>query len=224
MPTNKPISFTAVAFDLDGVLIDTEPVFTEAVKRFLLPRGLPFDADFMHTMMGTPAAQSLPRFREHFRLSEPLEQIGRECGELFFQALGENTGPLMPGVRELLDALARRAVPACIATSSGVDFLRRVFGPHGLLDRFAFVLTCEDVRRGKPFPDVYDLAAERFRVPPADMLVFEDSPNGLRAAKAAGATCIVVPHSLTPRHLLDEADLIVPGLHAQELHQALGWL
>lgn len=219
-----PLEFRAVAFDLDGILIDTEPIFAEAVRRFLEPRGIPFDPAFMPTMMGTPAAQVLPRFRDHFRLKESVEQIAQECKEHFMSVLGDRAGPLMPGVTQLLDELKQRQVPCCIATSSGREFVRRVFGPHGLLDRFQFVLTCEDVARGKPFPDVYELAASRFGIVPPQMLVFEDSPNGVRAAKAAGAACIVVPHSHTPRHLIEGADLIVPSLHSDELHRALGWL
>jgi len=213
----------AVAFDLDGILVDTEPIFVQAVKRFLEPRRLEFDADFMHTMMGTPAAQSLPRFREHFRLRDSIESIAVECKTLFFDVLGEAPGPLMPGVGEIIEALAARDIPFGIATSSGSEFVRRVFGPHGFLPRFRFVLTCEDVTHGKPSPEVYQLAAARHGVRPEEMLVFEDSPNGLRAAKAAGATCVVVPHEHTPRHLLEGADLIVPSLHSAELHAALGW-
>ena len=219
-----PLQFCAVAFDLDGLLIDTEPIFAAAVRRFLDRRGLDYDAEFIHhAMMGTPASQSLPRFREHFRLPEALEDINEECTELFFEVLGDQPGPLMPGVTSLLDRLARRQTPFCIATSSGSEFVRRVFGPHGLLERFRFVLTCEDVKRGKPFPDVYELAAKRFRCPIQELLVFEDSPNGLRAAKAAGASCVIVPHALTPPHLLTEADAVVPSLESPELMLALEW-
>jgi HAD superfamily hydrolase (TIGR01509 family) len=218
-----PLSFQAVAFDLDGLLIDTEPVFTEAVRRYLDRRGLPFDAEIMHAMMGTPAAQSLPRFREHYCLADPLETIAAEAKNHFFDVLGDRPGTLMPGVVAFLDELRHRKVRFCIATSSGPEFVRRVFGPHGLLDRFDFVLTCDDVKRGKPSPDVYQLAASRFPVEPKDMLVFEDSPNGLRAAKAAGARCVVVPHDGTPRHLLGGADAVVPSLEAAELRQLLGW-
>jgi HAD superfamily hydrolase (TIGR01509 family) len=220
MPLLNP---RAVAFDLDGILVDTEPIFVEAIRRYLAPRGLAFDAEFMHTMMGAPAAQSVPRFRERYRLSDSIEVIAMECRDLFVKALGDQPGPLMPGVHEIVTGLRERQVPFCIATSSGSEFVRRVFGPHGLLDHFHFVLTCEDVKRGKPHPEVYELAATRFAIAPDDMLVFEDSPNGLRAAKAAGARCVVVPHQHTPLHLLDEADLIVPGLNSDELRAALGW-
>lgn len=219
----RPIRFKAVAFDLDGILIDTEPIFGEAVRRFLDRRRLEFDAEFMHTMMGTPAAQSLPRFRERFQLPEPLEIIAREARDLFFEVLGDRPGPLMPGVATFLEQLRQRRTPFCIATSSGPDFVRTVFGPHGLLDRFDFILTCDDVKRGKPFPDVYQLAAKRFSVAAGEMLVFEDSPNGFRAAKAAGASCVVVPHAGTPRYLLEGADAIVPSLESAELRRLLGW-
>ncbi len=218
-----PLEFRAVAFDLDGILIDTEPIFAESVRRFLEPRQIAFDPAFMPTMMGTPAVQVLPKFREYFGLRESVEEIARECKEHFLAALGNRAGPLMPGVTQLLDELGRRRVPFGIATSSSREFVQRVFAPHGLLDRFQFVLTCEDVSRGKPFPDVYELAASRFGISPQQMLVFEDSPNGVRAAKSAGAPCIVVPHSHTPRHLIEGADLIVPSLHSDELYRALGW-
>jgi HAD superfamily hydrolase (TIGR01509 family) len=212
-----------VAFDLDGILIDTEPIFAEAVKRFLDRRGLRFEPVVMHRMMGTPAAQSLPIFRDHYELTETIESIGQECKAHFFDALGDEPGPLMPGVGELLHQLRARAIPFCIATSSKPEFVRAVFGPHGFLDYFHFVLTCDDVRRGKPHPDVYELAADRFAIDPAEMLVFEDSPNGVRAAKTAGARCIAVPHAHTPRPLIADADHVVPGLHSEELQVLLGW-
>lgn len=212
-----PWRYRAVAFDLDGLLIDTEPIFTETVRRFLAKRRLQFDAEFMRTMMGTPAAQSLPRFREHFRLPETVAAIDLECRDLFLDALGDRPGPLLPGARELVKLLHERRVPIAICTSSGREFVQRVFGPHGLLDDFDFVLTCDDVQRGKPFPDVYELAATRFGVSTAEMIVLEDSPNGLRAAKSAGARCIVIPHGLTPVRRLEAADAIVPSLDSAEL-------
>ncbi len=224
MPDDSfPWRYRAVAFDLDGLLIDTEPVFSEAVRRYLDRRGLAFDPEILHVMMGSPAVQTLPRFREHYNLTDPLETIGIECKDLFFEVLGDEPGPLMPGVVALLERLQERQIPFCIATSSGSEFVERVFGPHGLLDRFRFVLTCENVSRGKPHPEVYELAARRFDIPASEMVVLEDSPNGLRAAKAAGAKCVVVPHAQTPRDRLHAADLIAASLECARLAAALGW-
>src|SRR5262249_57045895 len=101
--------------------------------------------------------------------------------------------PLLPGAAELLGRLAGRGVPVAVATSSPRVHVDRVLGPHRLVERFGFILTCEDVRRGKPDPEIYRKAAERFGCTPGEMVVLEDSPNGLKAAKAAGARCVVIP-------------------------------
>jgi len=215
-------SVEAVAFDLDGTLVDTEPIFSEAVRRLLARRGIDFDAAFMASIMGTPAAEALPRFCARFRLADPAA-LAEECRELFADLLGARPAPLMPGAAELLARLRSARRPAAIATSSGPEFVERVFGPHGLMERFDFVLTCADVVRGKPAPEVYEKAAARFGVEPSRMLVLEDSPNGLRAAKAAGARCVVVPHAQTPSNELAEADAVVPSLASAELRQILGF-
>jgi beta-phosphoglucomutase-like phosphatase (HAD superfamily) len=92
-----------------------------------------------------------------------------------------------------------------------------MFGPHGLLDRFAFVLTAEDVKQGKPHPEIFETAARRFGVAAAEVLVVEDSIHGIRAAKAAGALVALVPHAHTPAADRSEADLVVASLTAPEL-------
>jgi beta-phosphoglucomutase-like phosphatase (HAD superfamily) len=100
--------------------------------------------------------------------------------------------------------------------------VRRVLEPHDLLGRFAFVLTAEDVTNGKPAPEIYEKAAARLGHPAGEMIVLEDSPNGIRAAKAAGARCIAVPHALVPLEDLAGADAVVPSLETPLVHQLLG--
>ena len=218
----SPGTVRAVVFDLDGLLIDTEPVFREAATRLLAGHGIPPDPAFMQAIMGVPGRDALPRFRDHFRLTVPLEEVERGYRHFFFEVLQSGPAPLMPGAAELLAALEACRIPKVIATSSGRDYVRVVFGPHGLLDRFAFVLTCEDVTHGKPHPEVYELAARRLGLPPADVLVLEDSPVGMRAAKAAGCRCVVVPHEHTPRADLVPADAVVESLAASELWRMIG--
>jgi beta-phosphoglucomutase-like phosphatase (HAD superfamily) len=91
-----------------------------------------------------------------------------------------------------------------------------------VLDHFDFILTCDDVTLGKPHPEVYQKAAARLNLRPDDMLVLEDSPNGLRAAKGAGARCAVVPHHLVPREELVGADAILTSLEEPRLWNWLG--
>jgi HAD superfamily hydrolase (TIGR01509 family) len=211
-----------VVFDLDGTLIDTEWVFVEAARRLLAGRGIPFDAEFMAGILGTPASNSLPLFIQHFGLPETMEAITAEYKRFFLETLDADHAPLMPGARDLLDRLDTLGLPKAIATSSGRAYVRQMFGPHGLLDRFAFVLTAEDVTHGKPHPEIFETAARRFGVEPAEMLVIEDSIHGIRAAKAAGAIVVLVPHAHTPETDRAEANLVVSSLTAPELWALCG--
>jgi pseudouridine-5'-monophosphatase len=202
----------AVAFDLDGLLIDSEPVFLVAARQVLARRGLEFDAAFMASLMGLPGRDALPRFRERFRLPDAVETIATEYRAAFYEAAAGRLIPLRPGARELVERLRAAGTRLAIATSSQRAYVDRVFRPHGFIDRFDFVLTCDDVDCGKPSPDIFLLAAEVLAVPPAELVVFEDSPNGVRAAKAAGACCVAVPQSHTPDEAVSMADLVVRSL------------
>ncbi|HEX4591314.1 MAG TPA: HAD-IA family hydrolase, partial [Gemmataceae bacterium] len=155
---------------------------------------------------------ALPRFRDRYRITEAIEILAAEYKADFLAALDGKHPPLMTGAAELIARLERCGIPKAIATSSSREYVTTIFGPHGLLDRFAFVLTCDDVTHGKPHPEVYLLAAERFNFPPPAVVVLEDSVNGLRAAKAAGCRCVVVPHAQTPRDELMTADLVASRL------------
>lgn len=168
-----------------------------------------------------PGRQALPIFREHYALNESVEELATECRAHFYDVLGTQPPPLLPGVLELLDRLEVRGIPKAIATSSRSVYVKRVLTPHGLLDRFSFVLTSDDVTLGKPHPEIYQKAAARFGHEPSAMLVLEDSPNGLRAAKGAGARCIVVPHDLVPRNEITEADAVLASLRDPRLEEIL---
>lgn len=212
----------AIVFDLDGLLVDTEPIFAEVARRVLQRRGLTLVPEVLHGMIGTPARQALRVFGDHYALPDAVEDLMAECSELFFVVLGDKPAPLMPGALELLDRLERNDLPKAIATSSRADYVKKILAPHAVLDRFSFVLTADDVVRGKPSPDIYQKAAGRLGCPPSQVLVLEDSVNGLKAAKAAGAWCMVVPHALIRRDCLDAADAILSSLADPRLLAFLG--
>src|SRR5438552_18719319 len=109
----------------------------------------------MASIMGIPGRDALPLFRDRFQLAATLDELADEYKREFIAALRGGPPPLMPGAAELLDRLERRSVPKAMATSSSREYVDAVFGPHGLLDHFAFVLTCDDVTHGKPHPEVY---------------------------------------------------------------------
>jgi HAD superfamily hydrolase (TIGR01509 family) len=120
----------------------------------------------------------------------------------------------MPGLIELLDAIDARGLRRAVATSSPGFYAPVALQEIGAADGFVAIVTGDSVARGKPAPDIYLAAAAALALPPALCLALEDSPNGVRSAKAAGMRCIAVPNELSVELDLSEADAILPSLGA----------
>jgi len=118
----------------------------------------------------------------------------------------------MPGVVELLDRLKAAELPIAVATSALREYADFVLTRLDILHRFRFVLTSEDISRGKPDPEVYLLASERLDLSPSQIMVLEDSANGCRAAVAAGAFTVAVPNRHTAKHDFSGAQFIAETL------------
>lgn len=206
-----PAPIQAAVFDLDGLLVNTEELYQHVGSELLRRRGKTFGPDLLDAMMGRPPAVSLAIMIEWHGLADTVETLAAETGAIFAGLLDERLEP-MPGAVDLVDALAGRGLPRGVATSSGPAFAHDVLGRVGLLDRFAFVLTSADVVNGKPDPEICLAAAARLGVEPAEMIVFEDSHNGCRAAVAAGAVVVAVPGGHSRRHDFTGARLVADSL------------
>jgi HAD superfamily hydrolase (TIGR01509 family) len=214
------VAIRAVVFDLDGLMFDTEALFFRVAGEMLAARGKRFTPEIMRAMMGRRAVEAGLAFKTLAGLDEPVESLMAEARERFFAEMDAAVHPT-PGLFALLDHLHRRGLPLAVATSSRRSYAERLLRGHGLYDRFAFLLTSEDVERGKPDPEIYRKAAERFGQPAASVLVLEDSPAGVAAAKGAGAFAVAIPHEHSPAEGLADADLIVPRLDDPALLAAL---
>ena len=189
----------AVAFDLDGLLVNTEELYQHVGTELLRRRGHSIEPDLLDAMMGRPQQVSLKIMIEWHGLTDTIEMLATETGEIFVSLLDTQLRT-MPGAMELLDLLDARGIARGVATSSGPDFAHDVLGRMGIRDRFAFVLTSADVTHGKPHPEIYRTAAQRLAVDPGAMLVLEDSQAGCKAAVAAGAVAVAVPGGHSRRH------------------------
>ncbi|KRR28538.1 HAD family hydrolase [Bradyrhizobium lablabi] len=188
----------AVLLDMDGTLLDTEKVYFESLIAALAAGGYTDDAAALcHAMVGLPGPACEAMLLDRYGADFPLADINRA-----FLAnrdrLMEAGLPLKSGTLELLDALAAADCPMAIVTSSS----RRTAEAHltlaGIRERFETVLTCDDVARGKPSPDLYLLAASRLGASPGSCVAIEDSNHGVTAAHAAGAITIMVPDMAPP--------------------------
>jgi HAD superfamily hydrolase (TIGR01509 family) len=201
----------AVVFDLDGLMFDTEALFYRVSCDALAARGKSFTNEMMQAMIGRRAVDAAHAWKTLAGLDEPAETLLADVRQRFFALVDTAVHPT-PGLIVLLDHLAHRGLPLAVATSSRREYADRLLTQHGLLQRFQFILASEDVTRGKPDPEIYRLAAERFAVPPSSVLVLEDSPAGLAAAKGAGAFAVGVPHEHSTAQALHDADMVVSRL------------
>ena len=206
---NGPLQ--AVAFDLDGLLVNTEELYQDVGAELLRRRGKVFGEDLLDAMMGRPERVSLATMIEWHSLDDTIETLSAETHEIFATLLETRLRP-MPGAVALVESLVAKGIPRGVATSSGPAFAHDVLGRVGLLDKFAFVLTSADVTNGKPHPEIYRTAAGRLAVSPEDMLVLEDSQAGCRAAVAAGAVAVAVPGGHSRRHDFAGARFIADSL------------
>jgi len=182
----------AVVFDMDGLMFNTEDLYNIVGERLLQKRGQRFTNELKLAMMGLPGPQAFEVMRSRCGLSDSVESLKQETDEIFVDLLPKEIQK-MPGLDSLLQLVEQQKLPKAVATSSQRKFATRALGFFDLEPRFEFVLTGDDVERGKPNPDVYLLAAKNLSVEPQQMLVLEDSLIGSRAAKAAGAITIAVP-------------------------------
>lgn len=194
----------AALFDLDGVLIDTEPVYTriwnDIEKHF--PTG---KENFAQIIKGSTLPKILNTYfrpEDHAAIVAMLEEA-EETMEY----------PLFPDTIPFLQRLRTAGIPAAIVTSSNDRKMDRLFAMyHGFRDYFASVVTDSRVRHSKPDPEGYLLGASDLSTDPADCVVFEDSFNGLKAGRAAGCTVIGLSTTNPARSLTDLADIVVPSL------------
>ena len=206
-----PERISAVAFDLDGLMFNTEHVFARAADNMLSRRGLETPPDLLRRMMGRRPPEGMRIMRELCGIRDSVEDLQAEAFAEFFDLLDEHLEP-MPGLFELLGLLESLEIPRAVATSSPRDYQLDLMSRVELLPRFAFALTAEDVQNGKPHPEIYLTAAARHGVSASELLVFEDSEAGTNAAAAAGAFVISVPHEHSRSHNFENASRIAESL------------
>ena len=199
--------FAAILFDNDGVLVDTEGFYFQANREALARFGVALDRESYVDLFLRASRGAWDRLRERGVGEREIDEARAARDRRYQELLGEGD-LLLPGVAAGLAALAGRFRMA-IVTSSEPEPFAAVHARAGILHHFELALTREQYERAKPEPEPYLRAVERLRVPRERCLVVEDSERGLRAAKAAGLACWIVPSELTRGGAFEDADAVL---------------
>jgi HAD superfamily hydrolase (TIGR01509 family) len=213
----------AVILDFDGLILDTETPVFEAWRAAFRGHGHELSLDDWQHSLGTNGGfDPMARLVDLTSGAVDGDAVKHEVQEANRRAC--DAQPLLPGVEALLVDAERLGLGRAVASSSSRSWVLGWLARHGIGERFQVVCGRDDVARVKPAPDLFLLAAERLGVPPAACLVFEDSPNGMRAARAAGMACVAVPNTLTRQLSLPDPDLVVASLAERPLAAILAEL
>lgn len=203
----------AVIFDLDGLILDSERPIRDAVVEVVAALGFEMLEDFYATLIGVPGPECDLMVRDYFGADFPFDTYFENSNAKIAEALARGIA-LKSGVREILSHLETRATPLALATSSSRRYVERQLNDNKLMPFFRTVATRDDVKRGKPHPDLFLKASADLGIPPGRCLVLEDSHNGVRAAHAAGCVPIMVPDLLQVTDEMRALCLtIAPDLH-----------
>ena len=205
--------FTAFVFDMDGVLLDTEPLYKQAMHQACEDLGFEMTHELHNAQIGIPHDAGNKMMLKAFGEDFPIA-LYNEYTHKTMRALTAGDVPVKPGARELIDQLNSRDIPVAVATSTSSPIAPERLKRAGLYDKFSAVVTRSDVTHGKPHPEPFLTAAQRLKVDPTTCIALEDSHNGIRSAHAAGMRPIMVPDLLAPIPEIEALCLaVMPSLH-----------
>jgi len=195
-PPRRPAALRAVLFDMDGLLVDSEPLWFEVERAVMARLGGQWGEADQRALIGGSLDRTVSWLLAKAAAPASREDVARWLVDEMAALILARGLPLQPGAGPLLAALDAVGVPCALVTASSRAIMDAVLTVTGL--SFDVTVCGEDVRRGKPDPEPYLLAAARLGVPAAGCVVLEDSPTGIAAARAAGCPVIAVPSVPVP--------------------------
>ena len=210
-------AFDAVIFDLDGVLLDSEPIYLGATNSVLALEGKYLSPEENARYIGVRFRDMLADIIPKMGLAYDADYYIEETREAVLRAFG---GPLdpPPGARELIERLADHDVPRAVGSSSVHAWVEQILTNLGVRQHFPIIVGGDDVAHGKPAPDIFLRCSELLGVPPEHCAVIEDSANGVLAARRAGMTPIGLRTASTATLVLEGCLAVVDSFHEAAGH------
>lgn len=188
---HRPVS--GVLFDMDGVILDTEKLYTRFWQEAAQALGYPMTREQALQMRSLNREAGEAKLQSFFEKEISYQAVRQERIRRMEAYIESHGVEAKPGIRQLLDALDAKGIPSAIATSSPMERTERYLGQLGLYRRFTKICSGYQVPRGKPAPDIYQFAAASLSLPPENCLALEDSPAGILSAYRAGCMSVLVP-------------------------------
>jgi HAD superfamily hydrolase (TIGR01509 family) len=205
-----------VIFDMDGVIVDTEPVHRYAYYKQFEELDIEVTEAMYTSFTGFSTRNTFQTLKEQFQLEHEVEDLIQRKRNIFNDAFDTKEDlELLDGVRTLIEDLHQNGIQLILASSASKVTIDRVFTRFGLHDFFTHIVSGEDFPKSKPHPAIFQHAASLSTAPKENCIVIEDSTNGVRAAKAAGIYCVGYVSEHSKDQHLDEADLVIN--HFKEL-------
>jgi HAD superfamily hydrolase (TIGR01509 family) len=199
-----------VIFDMDGVIVDTEPVHRYAYYKQFEELNIEVTEAMYTSFTGFSTRNTFQTLKEQFQLEQEIEDLIQRKRSIFNDAFDTKEDlELLEGVRTLIEDLHQNGIQLILASSASKVTIERVFNRFGLHDFFTHVVSGEDFPKSKPHPAIFEHAASLSVAPKESCIVIEDSTNGVRAAKAAGIFCVGYISEHSKDQNLDEADYII---------------
>ncbi len=206
-----------VIFDMDGVIVDTEPVHRYAYYKQFAELNIEVTEAMYTSFTGFSTRNTFQTLKEQFQLEQEVEDLIQRKRSIFNDAFDTKEDlELLEGVRALIEDLHQNGIQLIVASSASKVTIDRVFTRFGLHDFFTHIVSGEDFPKSKPHPAIFEHAASLSIAPKENCIVIEDSTNGVKAAKAAGIFCVGYNSEHSKDQNLDEADRVIN--HFKELN------
>jgi beta-phosphoglucomutase family hydrolase len=210
------MSDKAMIFDMDGVLIDSEPAYLEMNKKLFVEFGIEMDEENYKALVGLPSLPMWTMLKEKYNLQNSISDFMKLEKKRMVEILDSDIiSKPIEGIYELLDILTEKNVKLSVASSSAKDNIDFVLGKLDLARYFDFIISGDEVINGKPAPDIFLRAAENLGSHPEKCYVIEDSANGIRAAKSAEMHSIGFLNNGANLQDLSEAELIINNFNKE---------
>lgn len=212
--------YQAILFDMDGVIIDSEPLYLNHMRKRLQTIGKDMSRDLFIKQVGMSTQTSAPMITQELKINMSPEEYSNflQHQDMFDAVInGTQSLNLMPHIKEILETFKGR-LKYSVGTGSPIPFVNAVRKKFNLDSHFSAYVSAEEVAKGKPSPDIFLEAAKRLDVPIQNCIVIDDAPAGMMAGKSAGAYVISVFNEWTSHFSFDQADYICASLAEAQNH------